>query len=284
MNVNLNENNEKNVSNFDKFNIEIINVRKYITSVSDKSTINFKEEANENALVDFLNIGKANVFNDEDLETKVLEFVNNYSILGLMNDFPVNKYYFSNDNVILKEYNYIGNSDFTSSINLVEYFQIFFPKCTFTEIKDLIEKAKKIAETSAMQQYIDEDLNKLIINSSAYSEPLDMFIQYATYLYNVLDSIVNDKTTIYDNLRQFEVNHLLLHFEENKTISVNIPITYLKQFIDYSFIKIVSKEVNLLKICKFCNKAFIANNPKAEYDTPKCKNKANVYKNRATNK
>ena len=212
MNVNLNENNEKNVSNFDKFNIEIINGRKYITSVSDKSTINFKEESNENALVDFLNIGKANIFNDEDLETKVLEFVNNYSILGLMNDFPVNKYYFSNDNVILKEYNYIGNSDFTSSINLVEYFQIFFPKCTFTEIKDLIEKAKKIAETSAMQKYIDEDLNKLIINSSAYSEPLDMFIQYATYLYNLLDSMVNDKTTIYDNLKQFEVNHLLLHF------------------------------------------------------------------------
>ena len=284
MNVNLNENSEKNVSNFDKFNIEIINGRKYITSVSDKSTINFKEEANENALVDFLNIGKANIFNDEDLETKVLEFVNNYSILGLMNDFPVNKYYFSNDNVILKEYNYIGNSDFTNSINLVEYFQIFFPKCTFTEITDLIEKAEKIAETSAMQKYIDEDLNKLIINSSAYSEPLDMFIQYATYLYNLLDSMVNDKTTIYDNLRQFEVNHLLLHFEENKTISVNVPITYLKQFIDYSFIKIVSKEVNLLKICKFCNKAFIANNPKAEYDTPKCKNKANVYKNRAKNK
>ena len=284
MNVNLNENSEKNISNFDKFNIEIINGRKYITSVSDKSTINFKEEANENALVDFLNIGKANVFNDEDLESKVLEFVNNYSILGLMNDFPVNKYYFSNDNVILKEYNYIGNSDFTSSINIVEYFQIFFPKCTFTEITDLIEKAKKIAETSAMQQYIDEDLNKLIIHSSAYCEPLDMFIQHATYLYNLLDSIVNDKTTIYDNLKQFEVNHLLLHFEENKTISINVPITYLKQFIDYSFIKIVSKEVNLLKICKFCNKAFVAKNPKAEYDTPKCKNKANVYKNRAKNK
>ena len=55
-------------------------------------------------------------------------------------------------------------------------------------------------------------------------------------------------------------------------------ITSLKQFIDFYFARIVSQDVNLLKICKFCNKAFIANNPKAEYDTPQCKNKANVYK------
>ena len=33
----------------------------------------------------------------------------------------------------------------------------------------------------------------------------------------------------------------------------------------------------MLKICKFCHKAFIPKNSKAEYDTPQCKNKANVY-------
>ena len=39
----------------------------------------------------------------------------------------------------------------------------------------------------------------------------------------------------------------------------------------------LSQDTIMLKICKFCHKAFIANNPKAEYDTPQCKNKANVY-------
>ena len=67
-------------------------------------------------------------------------------------------------------------------------------------------------------------------------------------------------------------------------LSVEFQITCLKQYIDYYFAKTVAKDINLLKICKFCNKAFIANNPKAEYDTPQCKNKANVYKSRAKNK
>ena len=42
----------------------------------------------------------------------------------------------------------------------------------------------------------------------------------------------------------------------------------------------MAQDVRLLKICNFCEKTFIANNPKAEYDTPQCKNKANVYKSR----
>ena len=71
---------------------------------------------------------------------------------------------------------------------------------------------------------------------------------------------------------------------EKENVNIEIPITSLKQFIDFYFARTVSRDVNLLKICKFCNKAFIANNPKAEYDTPQCKNKANVYKSRAKNK
>ena len=54
----------------------------------------------------------------------------------------------------------------------------------------------------------------------------------------------------------------------------------LKQVIDLAFSIQLARDVRLLKICNFCNNAFIANNPKAEYDTPQCKNKANVYKSR----
>ena len=35
-----------------------------------------------------------------------------------------------------------------------------------------------------------------------------------------------------------------------------------------------------MKYILFLLLSFIANNPKAEYDTPQCKNKANVYKSR----
>ena len=43
-------------------------------------------------------------------------------------------------------------------------------------------------------------------------------------------------------------------------------------------------EKNPLKICKHCGKVFYAKNPKAEYDTSKCRNQANVYKSRNKNK
>lgn len=52
------------------------------------------------------------------------------------------------------------------------------------------------------------------------------------------------------------------------------------QAVDIAYSIQMAQDVRLLKICNFCEKTFIANNPKAEYDTPQCKNKANVYKSR----
>ena len=52
---------------------------------------------------------------------------------------------------------------------------------------------------------------------------------------------------------------------------------YLKQVIDLNFLINLSQDTIMLKICKFCHKAFVPKNSKVEYDTPQCKNKANVY-------
>lgn len=91
-----------------------------------------------------------------------------------------------------------------------------------------------------------------------------MFVQYVKYMYNLLNSMTtSEDLNIFELLGQFDVNHLRM--------LLNLKGT-------------VSRYVNLLKICKFCNKAFIANNPKSEYDTPQCKNKSNVYKSSAKNK
>jgi len=77
------------------------------------------------------------------------------------------------------------------------------------------------------------------------------------------------------------VNHLTHNIEElYYNNSFGFTINYLKQAIDISYSMQMAQDVRLLKICNFCEKAFIANNPKAEYDTPQCKNKANVYKSR----
>ena len=77
------------------------------------------------------------------------------------------------------------------------------------------------------------------------------------------------------------VNHLTHNIDDlYYNNSFGFTINYLKQAIDISYAMQMAQEVRLLKICNFCEKAFIANNPKAEYDTPQCKSKANVYKSR----
>ena len=136
-----------------------------------------------------------------------------------------------------------------------------------------------------MEKYLTSDINKLIIGSTAYYEPLEMFIQYAVYLFNLLNySSLEDTINTANLLKQLSVNNIKITLTEAATFEVEFNINCLKQYLDYYFAKTISKEINSLKICKFCNKAFLASNPKAEYDTPQCKNKANVYKSRSKNK
>ena len=282
----------KNIFKFAKYEIKEIGKTKYIVpdSINKKHSsgaplIDIEKDFEESILIDLLNIGKLAFYHETDIEKNVLDFVNKYSTLGLINDLPLNKYFFLDDKIVLKDYNYIGNSDLTTVVDRNKYFKLFFPTCDDSQIKELINDAIKLAETPAMEKYILSDVNKLLAGSNLYCEPLDMFIQYAKYLYSLLNNISNeDNYNIDELLKQFEINNIKMSLSRKETLVVEFQITCLKQYIDYYFAKTVAKDINLLKICKFCNKAFLAVNPKAEYHTPQCKNKANVYKNRAKNK
>lgn len=292
MDLNFQAIESNNIFKFVNYKIEDINGKKYIVpdSVSKKHNsgaplIDLEEDYSETILIELLNVGKSAVFKENDLEKQIIRFVNKYSTLGLMCDFPINRYFFLDEKIILKDYNYVGNSDLTTVIDRKEYFKLFFPTCDDKQINELIKKAIELTEQPAMDKYITSDMNRLLIGSNWYCEPLDMFIQYATYLYNLLNYIsLNDKFNTDTLLRQFEVNNVKMKLFQNETLYIEFQITSLKQYIDFYFAKTVAKDISLLKICKFCNKAFLANNPKAEYDTPQCKNKANVYKSRAKNK
>ena len=282
----------KNIFKFAKYEIKEIGKTKYIVpdSINKKHSsgaplIDIEKDFEESILIDLLNIGKLAFYNENDIEKSVLDFVNKYSTLGLINDLPLNKYFFLDDKIVLKDYNYIGNSDLTTVVDRKKYFKLFFPTCDDSQIKELINEVTKLIETPAMEKYILSDVNKLLAGSNLYCEPLDMFIQYAKYLYSLLNNISNeDNYNIDELLKQFEINNIKMSLYRKETLVVEFQITCLKQYIDYYFAKTVAQDINLLKICKFCNKAFLAVNPKAEYHTPQCKNKANVYKNRAKNK
>ena len=83
MDLNFYANEGHNLYKFAKYNIETINNRKYI--VADSSTknhssgaplIDLEEDFSINALVDLLNIGKSAVYEENNLEEQIINFVN----------------------------------------------------------------------------------------------------------------------------------------------------------------------------------------------------------------
>ena len=165
----------KNIFKFAKYEIKEISKTKYIVSdsinkkhSSGAPLIDIEKDFEESILIDLLNIGKLVFYNENDIEKSVLDFVNKYSTLGLINDLPLNKYFFLNDKIVLKDYNYIENSDLTAVVDRKKYFKLFFPTCDDSQIKELINEVTKLAETPAMEKYILSDVNKLLAGSNLY--------------------------------------------------------------------------------------------------------------------
>lgn len=130
-----------------------------------------------------------------------------------------------------------------------------------------------------MEKYLTPELNENLVLSQDYAEPLEMILQYAKLLYeNLVNALENSYTTVISPI--LSLNNVTNSLDKMPS-EIGIKFNHLKQAIDLNFSTNLSQDAVMLKICKFCNKAFITKNSKAEYDTPSCKNRANVYKFRS---
>ena len=127
-----------------------------------------------------------------------------------------------------------------------------------------------------MEKYLTPELNESLIFSKNYGESVDRILQYAKILYEHLVHFVEECHLMnYSSL--IAINNLYTNIDSLHNNEIGLVYGYLKQAIDLNFLVNLSQDTIMLKICKFCHKAFIPKNSKAEYDTPQCKNKANVY-------
>lgn len=83
---------------------------------------------------------------------------------------------------------------------------------------------------------------------------------------------------------EFNIKEFDARFEVGNGNELKLRYENLKNAMDITFFSEVNADIRKLKICKYCNKPFIAENPKAEYDKHSCKNRANVYKFRSRQK
>lgn len=285
--------NNQSLPKFEEYEIKVINNIKYVvpkvsnTRYSNYSVISFDDyEENDKPLIDFINLGKLSLENEEETDSLLLDFVNQYGLLGLIHNLPVNRYYTLDKKVLLKEFNNISGKEYYDAFNtmeIVDYFKVFFPTATDKEIEKLIEKSNKLICMRSMEKFITPELNELYYKNEKYYEQVDMIVSYAQTLYNILRELKKEKgeNIQYSLIEKLESNHIRTNLEYNGII---IHVRSLKEYIDEDFKLFAIEEKKYLKLCKHCGKAFTAPNPKTEYDTFSCKNQENVYKSRARNR
>lgn len=285
--------NNQSLPKFEEYEIKVINNIKYVVPKFDSNSymnyglISFDDyKENDKPLIDFINLGKLSLENKEETDSLLLDFVNQYGLLGLIHNLPVNRYYTLDKKVLLKEFNNISGKEYYDAFNtmeIVDYFKVFFPTATDKEIEKLIEKSNKLICMRSMEKFITPELNELYYKNEKYYEQVDMIVNYAQTLYNILRELKKEKgeNIQHSLIGKLESNHIRTNLEYN---GITIHIRSLKEYIDEDFKLFAIEEKKYLKLCKHCGKAFTAPNPKTEYDTFSCKNQENVYKSRARNK
>lgn len=259
---------------FSQYTIEEHNETRYLIPAKKSLRKQLSAEKNKEAMVEILNIGKKVNFGEEITDAELISFAEKYGLLGFMEDFSANKYYTISDNVLLRGCNFITTKDAIKSMDLIEYMKIFFPRIKDTQIKKKIKEANKIINSSEMEQIIIQNVDRELIFSDEYGEPIDMILEYAKILYQ---SLVGREIS---RINPIISNKCLGNEIHRIPTEYGVRFNYLKQGIDFEFLANITVKQPLLKICWFCKKAFLADNIKTEYDSHSCKNKANVYKTR----
>ena len=110
MNLEYGFNNES-MPKFEEYEIKVINKIKYVVPKileihrTNYSLIDFDDyKENDKPLIDFINLGKLSIEQKDKTDKLLLEYVNQYGLLGLIHDFPVNRYYTLDKEILLKEF------------------------------------------------------------------------------------------------------------------------------------------------------------------------------------
>lgn len=277
MNFNYSIGEDSQLYKYSEYVIKEIEERKYIFP-ADNAQIqerNISENVS-NVLIDLLDVGKSVYFNETNAEELVMEFVSKYGLFGFINYFPVNELYFLDNEIVLKEDKMID--EYIVKSDVVSYIRIFMPNLLNQDVVDKLEMARENIKANRITENSKMLINMNFTYSHDYGEPLEMITKYTMQLYEDLMKIQNEEDS------ELNTNDFATLFENKNGKDLVLKYETLKNVMDAVFVSEVMAEVRKLKICRYCDKPFFAVNPKAEYDTPACKNKANVYKFRSKEK
>ena len=288
---------------YSKYIIEKNNDKYYILPDKNAKPSTYDPfEVRNQILKDLLVIGKESVGNEifklgnkelsteaqskmEKFQKLVLEFVNNYGLLGTFRYLPENYDFMDNADIpVVLGYNKVMTAK--------EFEKSYFWADTKMDWSKTM-KANDYQRNAGLDDYFKQtegDRLDDIIFSKNYAETISEIIDFAISIYNrklvicayLYDDVPDDIKEVYessitsDTLKKTNISYGI----ENGQIKFKWNFMSLCAILETILLLNETSGRTEVKLCKHCGKPFIAENIKAEYDTIQCRNRENINKSR----
>ena len=292
---------------YSKYKIEKKDDKFYI--VADKNAIPCTYDpfdVKNQILKDLLVIGKESVENEmykignreisieaqskmEKFQNLVLEFVNNYGLLGNFRYLPENYEFMDNGDIPVN----LGNN---TSVSALEFEKKYFWKDSKIDWSKTMNSNDYHRNTGLDDYFKQSEGDRLddIIFSKNYSETIAEIINFATIIYNkkllicayLYDDVSEDIKEVYkESIAGYSLKKPNISYEaENGQIKFKWNFMSLSEIIEIILLLNETSGRTEVKLCKHCGKPFIAENIKSEYDSIQCRNRENLNKSRQKKK
>ena len=292
---------------YSKYKIEKKDDKFYI--VADKNAIPSTYDpfdVKNQILKDLLVIGKESVENEmykignreisieaqskmEKFQNLVLEFVNNYGLLGNFRYLPENYEFMDNGDIPVN----LGNN---TSVSALEFEKKYFWKDSKIDWSKTMNSNDYHRNTGLDDYFKQSEGDRLddIIFSKNYSETIAEIINFATIIYNkkllicayLYDDVSEDIKEVYkESIAGYSLKEPNISYEaENGQIKFKWNFMSLSEIIETILLLNETSGRTEVKLCKHCGKPFIAENIKSEYDSIQCRNRENLNKSRQKKK
>lgn len=248
----------------------------------------------EALVADALNVGmlQMNRRPIEAVQTALMEFIHKYGLLGFMTALPTTPHFIDYEAVYLPKNHFIKAETMTTK----EYISLFFPfeKLDFKKSKN--ETSWHIAHGPEMiglaLTFANDPKAVSMSFQREYAEGLDWLLtQFKDLAFTFMSSYFyyNDYEKVDEHTRNLyrqgmaafggiaPTYHIALL--DKPTIVWDFHSLLLAVQMMFSFT--LTDEKRPLRLCKHCQKVFIATHQKAVFCSPRCKNQYNVYKSRS---
>ena len=288
---------------YSKYIIEKNNDKYYILPDKNAKPSTYDPfEVRNQILKDLLVIGKESVGNEifklgnkelsteaqskmEKFQKLVLEFVNNYGLLGTFRYLPENYDFMDNADIpVVLGYNKVMTAK--------EFEKSYFWADTKMDWSKTM-KANDYQRNTGLDDYFKQtegDRLDDIIFSKNYAETISEIIDFAISIYNrklVICAYLYDDVP--DDIKEVYESSITSNTLKKTNISYGVENGQIKFKWNFMSLCAILETILLLnetsgrtevKLCKHCGKPFIAENIKAEYDTIQCRNRENINKSR----